>query len=335
MAEAYDIREIPIAEREDVLELTEMQYGPCDLATRAYFDWQYEDNPAGRAIIVGAYHEGTLATVLANIPMPISVDGREITIVQSVNLVTHPEHRRRGLFLKCGKALCDLSLERGYPFVIGFPNQGAIGGWRRLGHTELGTPQLLIQIRRPFQLAAESFGWRKGPYRTEPLALGPGIREVSSLAEMGLDHLQSAAKFSLTRDPTWFDWRYCRCPTRDYRVFVLGDTEAVLITRTSVGLGRMARSRVLYVMDILYPRSGLPPAIFPALKQIAKAERASAILASVCHGSDVERRLSSNGFFPIPDRLRSALPVIIRSQGDIHPRSLPELDISFGLSDRV
>ena len=107
-----------------------------------------------------------------------------------------------------------------------------------------------------------------------------------------------------------------------------GDGVTLSAQSPSSSNGKMGHSMVR-------PPSGLPPAVFPALKQIAQAESASAILASVCPGSDIERRLSAHGFFPIPDRLRSALPVIIRSQGDMHPRSLPDLDISFGLSDRV
>lgn len=104
-----------------------------------YFRWKYTENPAGSFIGFVAVDGFTkeVGGYYGVIPQFFELDGKEVTVYQSCDTMTHSSHRRRGLFRKLAMR-CYKELENENKlFVIGFGGgQSTPGflkfGWRRL-----------------------------------------------------------------------------------------------------------------------------------------------------------------------------------------------------------
>ncbi len=96
----------------------------------SYFQWKYLDNPAGHASAFVARHKGHIAAFYGIIPEHYLIDGARRTIHQSMDTMTHPDHRGKGLFLKLARATyADLEERTGELHIIGYPGPTSIHGF--------------------------------------------------------------------------------------------------------------------------------------------------------------------------------------------------------------
>src|SRR4051812_22084903 len=67
----------------------------------SYFKWKFVDNPAGFVVgFIAEASNGEVAAYYGVIPELYSIEGKETTIYQSCDTMTHSRHRRKGLFQK-------------------------------------------------------------------------------------------------------------------------------------------------------------------------------------------------------------------------------------------
>ncbi len=66
------------------------------------------------------------------IPCFFQLKGNSIVAAQSADTMTHPEHRKKGLFQQLAKQTYDLAREQNIRFIFGFPNQNSLPGFIKL-----------------------------------------------------------------------------------------------------------------------------------------------------------------------------------------------------------
>ncbi|MBN2863678.1 MAG: GNAT family N-acetyltransferase [Bacteroidales bacterium] len=102
--------------------------------TPDYLRWQYVSNPAGNVLGYSAYSKGKIVGHFSTLPVRYLVKGVKCEGLLALNLVTHPDHRGKGIFLAmCERTFRD-AYEMGYQFIAGVANQNSTHGLvNRLG----------------------------------------------------------------------------------------------------------------------------------------------------------------------------------------------------------
>jgi len=111
-----------------------LNYLDIQRCTVQYLQWQYLENPVGQFIGYDAYYKGQIVSHFATLPVIYSINGKPTKGLLALNLVTHPEHRGKGLFLKIATKTFEDAYSSGYKFVVGVANQNSSHGLiNRLG----------------------------------------------------------------------------------------------------------------------------------------------------------------------------------------------------------
>ena len=68
-------------EKQEILNLTKKIFGDVEITKPSYFDWQYRDNPNGKALVLLARDDSNNQIIGTNtiIPLELIVDGEIIT----------------------------------------------------------------------------------------------------------------------------------------------------------------------------------------------------------------------------------------------------------------
>ena len=116
---------------EKITELQNIVYKGKHLYDTNEFKYWYLDNPMGHAICFNAFFNDEVVSHYACIPMRMKIAGRVVLGLLSMNVVTHPEHRKKGLFKKLATLTYEAAKEEGYEFVLGVANANSIHGFMK------------------------------------------------------------------------------------------------------------------------------------------------------------------------------------------------------------
>lgn len=89
------------------------------------------------------------------IPCRFKIRGEVLLAAQSADTMTHPDHRKRGLFIQLAKLTYDLARQEGIQFIFGFPNQNSYAGFVKLNWHFVERPMQL------FFLSGSAIPWAK------------------------------------------------------------------------------------------------------------------------------------------------------------------------------
>src|SRR6185369_17863581 len=143
-----------------LLALLAAEYPDADVATEAYYDWQYRRPPYGEAMArVAVADDGAIAGQYVVAPMRLVAGGVEQAGALSLLTLTDPRHRGAGIFTGLAREVFAECAARGLRFILGFPNPNSHGGFvRSLGFRELGHVPLLLRFVAPSRLVRTRFG---------------------------------------------------------------------------------------------------------------------------------------------------------------------------------
>jgi hypothetical protein len=108
-------------------------------ASEDYFRWKYLSNPEGEVIAFEAFdpEKNKVAAFYGVMPEAYIIDGQEVRIYQSMDTMTHPEYRNRGLFIKLANMTYDYVCEKdGSALFIGIPGSNSFYGFVKKLHWE-------------------------------------------------------------------------------------------------------------------------------------------------------------------------------------------------------
>ena len=208
---------------------------------------------------------------------------------QLTDVLTHPEHRRRGVFTALVEALTAAAAREGAACAFTFPNHRSYPGFVRLGTWEhpLSLPLL---FRPPIRRSRGSGG-------STPLQICSTERFESGADELGAE---LASRFSAVtrRDHRYLNWRYIEAPGRPYLCLCArqGDRWRAIV------VGRIVRRlgvRIGAIVELL----GEPAALrllIPALERLLLDRGARTIGALLIPGNRETDLLCELGYRTLP-----------------------------------
>ena len=143
----------PAGAEAPLLAAYESLFGACFPAAKHlrgdYLRWLYRDNPAGPVVGFDAWDGGRLAAHYACVPANAMVDGRDRTVLLSLNTATHPDYQGRGLFTRLAESTYDAGARSGHALVYGVANANSTPGFlRKLGFSNAGPLDARVGLGR-------------------------------------------------------------------------------------------------------------------------------------------------------------------------------------------
>jgi hypothetical protein len=193
-----------------VLELWRVAFGR-DLEP-AVWRWKYADNPFGRRILLCLDRDDGAALVMySGVPYRAVWNGRRVEIVQLMDIMSHPDSRKTGLFVKAAEVFFELFAGGDSVLYYGIPGRYHFDiGAKYLKYSELSS--------------GVTYLCSDAAALTRPKAKLGGSVALIDRATPELDRAWSEAKahypLAAVRDAAFVDWRFFRHPTRTYQVYV-------------------------------------------------------------------------------------------------------------------
>jgi hypothetical protein len=304
--------------------------------------WEYFEGPM-KSIIVVAECDGRLVGHYAILPRMISHKGKSISAGLVVDVMTHPDYGRRGIFVDSALEAFRLAKQDGISTLEGFPNEAAIKGHRKVGWTEVGESSVLVRPIRSKALMRSAMSGVSIPtvagrvldvLLESLLRITPGVRSPKSeIAELTVEqtlnlgpNLENLITKSLPanavsnrRDIEWLRWRLSE-PSGAHHVFIvkMKDSEKILgllILKIKQYKGMKAGA----IFDVLV-RGGDESVATLLIKEAIRKSRALECDVCLMLRSPAQKWKSatmSSFMLPTPKRLR----FIIRA---VDGRPLPE-----------
>lgn len=205
--------------------------------------WLYELNPAGPATtwIVADGQSGDVAGCASVYPRRVWLSGREVTAGVLCDFAVAKAHRVAGPAVTLQRAMARASLEHGYEFLYGYPNDKALPIFKRIGFTMVGDSTVWVKpLRTAYKLrehVPSAVAWAAGLLGDRLLdandlrqLVGRSRRfrdELREHADGDFDELwaRSRARLPLAgeRSAAYLSWRYEGHLTEQYRYFCLYD----------------------------------------------------------------------------------------------------------------
>jgi hypothetical protein len=193
-----------------VLELWRVAFGR-DLDP-AVWRWKYAENPFGRRILLCLDRDDGPALVMySGVPYRAVWNGRRVEIVQLMDIMSHPESRKTGLFVKAAEVFFGLFAGGDSVLYYGIPGRYHFDiGAKYLKYSELesGVAYLCGDAAKLARPKAK---------------LGGSVVRIDR-ATPDLDRAWSEASagypLAAVRDAAFVDWRFFRHPTSQYQVYV-------------------------------------------------------------------------------------------------------------------
>ncbi len=117
-----------------------------------FLGWRYAENPSAEQNVVNIAKEaGTeeIAALYAVMGAGFQINGTAVAATQSLDTLTHREHRGQGLFPRLAKANYAIAQEKGAAMVYGFPNAASGPVFeKKLGWTLYGEIPILFRPMR-------------------------------------------------------------------------------------------------------------------------------------------------------------------------------------------
>jgi len=185
--------------------------------------WRFTDTPAGLIPGMVALDGSRIVASYTAWPITLRMGSELVQGAQSMDTMTDPDYRGRGLFVALANETCGLLADLGYRLIYGFPNQQSLPGfihrlgWKHIGHVptfkRLNAP--VLGLLSPFPMLSGRT-WHGAMFRSRPLEFSREPVLFSDLANLAARHDYGGVR--LQRDILWFRWRYSPASSYNYRV---------------------------------------------------------------------------------------------------------------------
>ncbi len=177
----------------------------------------------------------------AGIPTRFWLSQGHATAMVSVDTMTAPEFRRRGLLTKVARRVYTAWRDAGIAFVIGLPNQQWGSRTEALGWRALFPLQWLARPLRPEAILARRLkmpalaqvrlpaaAWNRflrARVRRDERVRTSAVGYADAVFDQLWERCRSGWSFSTIRDRAWVNWRFLESPSRRYVVTLARDVE--------------------------------------------------------------------------------------------------------------
>lgn len=173
--------------------------------------WKYHENPFGCRMMLCVNEADEPVVVYGGVPYRANWNGKSTEIIHLMDIMSHPDYRKTGLFVKTGDAFFDQFTGNDRAVLLyGFPGQYHFDiGQKYMAYQKMlpGVVYLQVKLSCVMGHVPESEG---------------SITRISEVDD-ALDSLWETVKhdypFSIQRDSTFAHWRYDRHPVRGYEIW--------------------------------------------------------------------------------------------------------------------
>lgn len=349
-----------------IIELIRAVHGNEHLEINAeYLRWRYLNDTPFRADLVIAEHDGQPIGMQPVAFFDFRENERRFKGAMYTGVLTHPNHRRRGVFSSLIAASNRHAAERGAVFCMTMPNNASLPGFQKFGDWVApgpiptyfkvidGSAMLRDRLGRPL---AALLGWlpplfcrrQEGPDAISRLACEPAVRLHGEFDEMSDRACRETAGAMLHRSAAYWDWRYLRRPGSTYRPTARVSPEyhtllvrenAALVGAVVVSAARQAGLEVGMIVDLL--ACGGKPTVRRLLREAADElhRRGAGLVACQATHPSLQAALRAEGFLcPKPQRLPRCFHFVYHQTGVGNMAlsgSLPDWYVMFGDSDNT
>lgn len=315
-------------ETAELVKLANSIYGELpDYSDERFYQWQYQDNPDGRAVIGSARAGDELVGHYAVLPTSVLFHGKPCLAGLGVNAMTRADYQGQGIFAKLVSLVDQESRRRGFKFsfaiggaesspwflkVLRYQMLADIPIWVRPVRlagwpSTSGMGSLVRGCAKVFDIVTDPlFGvWksRQNSYHLKIMQVSQIGREFDSLLaqERG-----KPISFSV-RTREHMSWRFQKVPTRSYSILGAYDQDvlcAYIISRIR-NVRQLPGVRVASVADLCAEPSdrGKSGASLLVAEMVSRFRRDGvAICLAELLSKTLSRNLRVNGFVKIPGR---------------------------------
>jgi GNAT superfamily N-acetyltransferase len=237
----WKVRDGNEKDMEEILCLRRDAFGETekDKLDPIFWRWEFMDGPAGRALIYVVEDKDKVIGHFADLPREFSLCGKVVHGTLSVDIMVHPDYRRRGVLEAMGRyAIQRVGNENGLFMMASLIRRETIQGFKKIGwEGVLKLPVLVYPIKfsgivnrylhflplsflvggvaRFFYLLLYGLKKRKGIEKIE-------IEEAGLLDDQFDGFWQKALSLYPIlgiRSRNYLTWRYLRHPTRNYVIY--------------------------------------------------------------------------------------------------------------------
>ncbi|HRH65834.1 MAG TPA: GNAT family N-acetyltransferase [Bacteroidia bacterium] len=316
--------------------LTAKTYPGREIADAGYLNWEYLQNPDGKALVCVAEDEKTVVSQYLVLPRWYRINGSPVKGSLSVNTLTHPDYRGKGLFPKLAEMTYENAVISGIAFTAGFPNpisSPVFAG--KLKFTTAGYMPFYAKPLRPFQVLKKYILRKEVQRGAEPALQFADDRSGANTsfhisvfnpetdAFIYQDFLERFLSHKINcalRDLNFIKWRYVDIPLRRYHLFkIVVDQrmEALVIIRSAELFGL----KTILVMELLFSHEENSAQAANHLLQWVSGQASGNAMDLVViarqDSSGWKLPLLRQGFFPVPKRfLPQPLEFILRAHNE-------------------
>ena len=285
-------------------------YGPE--AERRTSAWRYLFPGPYRALIQVAEADGRIVGAQPSHGVPLLVRGEPVQGLLLLDVMTHPDYRRRGVFTGVVEGLRRRAEADGYRVLLTTPNRHAERGFARLAHWKrMGELVPWVRVADPATLLAGGGAGRRllsplaAPWRAWRAPSDGGAPPAEPPVDADIDrlwrHTTGQATWELRRDATFIGWRFGPGSGRAYRrwgIMEKGDLTGLVITGSGVTLGRP----VTFVTDLMVSSTArdLARVVLRSISDHAARNGDAAVIGWFAPGSASGALMRSAGFVPVP-----------------------------------
>ncbi|MFC2023119.1 GNAT family N-acetyltransferase [Chloroflexota bacterium] len=250
MSDRFSIAEYESRDWPQVQALLAAVYGRDShkFHTQAEWSWRYHNGIYKSRIWLAKDQAGKVVALRPTVTRTVKIGDRYVPAVHFMDVMTHPDYRRRGLFAQLIHKATDMAIRQGSGICYSFPNENSFPGYaRKTDWNHIGSFSLFMRPVNAEALLQESIGSRLlRKALAAPLRLGLSLvcrpSRPDGLAELSVRRLESfdqrfdafwervATDYEvvLRRDRQYLDWRYIQRPSATYTVHAAEQGEEIL-----------------------------------------------------------------------------------------------------------
>ncbi len=312
-------------EKQEILELTKKTYGDdAEISNSSYFNWQYRDNPQGKAVILLAYDELNHNQIIGTntiIPISLLIDQDKILSSLACNVQVHPDHQKKGIFSKLLSSMSTEAKIKKISSLFAIPNDNSFHAFINEGSSEIIQLPLLIRpihlsryFNSPINKIIKIFDnhWK---VKSSSLDMIEEFNGNFQHFEKLLQKISKRVSIIQNRNKEYLKWRYLDHPTRKYQIFILKQNDELvgyIILRIHTINNKKIGVILDYIVDSTANEKSLQKLIEKALDYFWKHEVSISIVTSRS-GLLENKLLKKSGFFQAPFFLKpESLHFIVR-----------------------
>lgn len=253
--------------------------------------WKYRENPFGYRILLCVNETGDPVVMYGGIPYQANRKGKSVEIINLMDIMSHPDYRKTGLFIQTGQVFFDVFCGPDKSVLLyGFPGKYHFEiGQKYMEYRKITADVVYLSVE-PAHLISSI---------TQPPGYLEQVRDIDETFDRLWEICKDSYPLAIIRNAAFLRWRYGNHPLKRYEIWryratLQGAMDAYIVL--SISDGKAALS------DILAPPSGINLSnIFGLLGKMLTEREIGVLETWLPGGHFITNAALSSGFNSYPE----------------------------------